>query len=341
MLISILDRWLTCKVPSLPLDAVSYPLPCLISIYHRLLETFDSLLCLYFCCCSSLQTSLVSLVFLPCLVILPWALFIVGFLTGAFDEDDAPVSSCAVSASSTLGVLLPLGMLMVAPNACGCGCFPLTLLALGGLVVVDRSSWNSLFSCVGGLKGFLFSAVGIAVVSIGSLASGATSTFVFDFSSFNFFWLFTFLTCLLINFCVGFILDGFSSSSSSGMMASVSFDAICCLFVPQSSSQWAQKVWQMLHLRSRLFVIGVGHVWVLQEWTDEHVDIKHSGTLHREKKSQLPHGVGGGAFVRPWSHRPVSHWHAHHYPSLWTMISGSWTSSLLHCNNALSALCFW
>ena len=79
------------------------------------------------------------------------ALLIVGFLTGAFDEDDAPVSSCAVSASSTLGVLLSrkpreasaeasLGMLMVAPNACGCGCFPLTLLALGGLVVVDGSS---------------------------------------------------------------------------------------------------------------------------------------------------------------------------------------------------------
>ena len=34
------------------------------------------------------------------------------------------------------------------------------------------------------------------------------------------------MTCLLISFCVGFILDGFSSSSSSGMMASVSFDAI-------------------------------------------------------------------------------------------------------------------
>ena len=68
------------------------------------------------------------------------ALFIVGFLTGAFDEDDAPVSSCAVSASSTLGVLLSLGMLIVAPNACGCGCFPHTLLALGGLVVVDGSS---------------------------------------------------------------------------------------------------------------------------------------------------------------------------------------------------------
>ena len=67
------------------------------------------------------------------------ALFFVGFLTGAF-EDDAPVSSCAVSASSTLGVLLSLGMLMVAPNACGCGCFPLTLLALDGLVVVDGSS---------------------------------------------------------------------------------------------------------------------------------------------------------------------------------------------------------
>ena len=32
------------------------------------------------------------------------------------------------------------------------------------------------------------------------------------------------MTCLLISFCVGFILDGFSSSS--GMMASVSFDAI-------------------------------------------------------------------------------------------------------------------
>ena len=46
------------------------------------------------------------------------ALFIVGFLTGAFDEDDAPASSCAVSASSTLGVLLSLGMLTVAPNAC-------------------------------------------------------------------------------------------------------------------------------------------------------------------------------------------------------------------------------
>ena len=76
MLISILDRWLTCKVPSLPLDAVSYPLPCLISIYHRLLETFDSLLCLCFCCCSSLQTSLVSLVFLPCLVILPCSLLV-------------------------------------------------------------------------------------------------------------------------------------------------------------------------------------------------------------------------------------------------------------------------
>ena len=166
------------------------------------------------------------------------ALFIVGFLTGAFDEDDAPVSSCAVSASSTLGVLLSLGMLIVAPNACGWGCFPLTLLALGGLVVVDGSSWNSLLSCVGGfgfclfaldcltLEGFLFSAVGIAVVSIGSLTSGTTSTFIFDFSSFNFFWWFTFLTCLLISFCVGFILDGFSSSSSSGMMASVSFDAI-------------------------------------------------------------------------------------------------------------------
>ena len=68
------------------------------------------------------------------------ALFIVGFLTGAFDEDDAPVSSCAVSASSTLGVLLSLGMLIVAPNACGWGCFALTLLALGGLVVVDGSS---------------------------------------------------------------------------------------------------------------------------------------------------------------------------------------------------------
>ncbi len=69
------------------------------------------------------------------------ALFIVGFLTGAFDEDDdAPVSSCAVSASFTLGVLLSLGMLMVAPNAWGCGCFPLTRLALGGLVVVDGSS---------------------------------------------------------------------------------------------------------------------------------------------------------------------------------------------------------
>ena len=68
------------------------------------------------------------------------ALFIVGFLTGAFDEDDAPVSSCAVSASSTLGVLLSFGMLMVAPNACGGGCFPLTLLAFGGLVVVDGSS---------------------------------------------------------------------------------------------------------------------------------------------------------------------------------------------------------
>ena len=138
------------------------------------------------------------------------ALFIVGFLTGAFDEDDAPVSSCAVSASSTLGVLLSLGMLIVAPNACGWGCFPLTLLALGGLVVVDGSSWNSLFSCVGGfgfclfaldcltLKGFLFSAFGIAVVSIGSLTSGTTSTFIFDFSSFNFFWWFTFLTCWLV-----------------------------------------------------------------------------------------------------------------------------------------------
>ena len=68
------------------------------------------------------------------------ALFIVGFLTGAFDEDDAPVSSCAVSASSTLGVLLSFGVLIVAPNACGWGCFPLTLLALGGLVVVDGSS---------------------------------------------------------------------------------------------------------------------------------------------------------------------------------------------------------
>ena len=56
------------------------------------------------------------------------ALFIVGFLTGAFDEDDAPVSSCAVSASSTLGVLLSLGMLIVAPNACGWGCFLLLFL---------------------------------------------------------------------------------------------------------------------------------------------------------------------------------------------------------------------
>jgi len=68
------------------------------------------------------------------------AVLIVGFVTGAFDEDDAPVSSWAVSASSTLCVLLPLGMFMVVPNACVCGCFPLTLLALGGLVVVDGSS---------------------------------------------------------------------------------------------------------------------------------------------------------------------------------------------------------
>ena len=65
-----------------------------------------------------------------------------------------------------------------------------------------------------------------AEASIGSFTSGTTSTFIFDFSSFNLFWRFTFLTCLLISFCVGFILDGFSSSSSSGMMASVSFDAI-------------------------------------------------------------------------------------------------------------------
>ena len=34
------------------------------------------------------------------------------------------------------------------------------------------------------------------------------------------------MTCLLISFCVGCILDGFPSSSSLGMMASVSFDAI-------------------------------------------------------------------------------------------------------------------
>ena len=165
------------------------------------------------------------------------ALLIVGFLTGAFDEDDAPVSSCAVSASSTLGVLLSLGMLMVAPNACG-GCFPLTLLAFGGFVVVDGSSSNSLFSCVGGLGfcllnadvlfpvGLLFS-TNLLDVSIGALSSsGATSTSIVDFSSFIFFWRFTFWTCLFINLRVGFILDGFSSSSSSGMMASVSFDAI-------------------------------------------------------------------------------------------------------------------
>ena len=76
ILVLILDRWLTCKVPSLPLDTVSYPLPCLISIYHIPLETFDSLLCLCFCCCSSLQTSLLSLVFLPCLVILLCSLLV-------------------------------------------------------------------------------------------------------------------------------------------------------------------------------------------------------------------------------------------------------------------------
>ena len=129
---------MTCKVLSLPLDTVSYPLPCLISICHIPLETFVSLLCLCFCCCSSRQ--IFSLITCIPTLLGDIALFIVGFLTGAFDEDDAPVSSCAVSASSTLGVLLSFGMLIVAPNACGWGCFPLTLLALGGLVVVDGSS---------------------------------------------------------------------------------------------------------------------------------------------------------------------------------------------------------
>ena len=150
-----MDRWLTCKVPSLPLDVVSFPLLCLMSIYHRPLETFDSLLCLCFCCCSSLQTSLLSLVFLPCLAIL--------------------LCSLSVSWLVLLMKMTPLFLPV------------LSLLHLHcGLVVVDGSSWNSLFSCVGGfgfclfaldcltLKGFLFSAVGIAVVSIASAVSGTT-----------------------------------------------------------------------------------------------------------------------------------------------------------------------
>ena len=38
------------------------------------------------------------------------------------------------------------------------------------------------------LNGFLFSAVGIAVVSIASAVSGTTSTFIFDVSFCSFFW---------------------------------------------------------------------------------------------------------------------------------------------------------